>query len=266
MKVAIVGYGFVGRAVDAAYINTDVEMLIVDPHSSDATHTLEQACAEADVFFVCVPTPPKEDGSCDASIVDGVLRKLSACKCQKKLVILKSTLTPDYLEVMKEYKLKLVYNPEFLRESHYVEDYLNTEVHIMGGLKEHVDEAKQILALSNCRSNRVFWCHQGNASLAKYAINSFLAMKTVFMNEMYELQKNIETKGSYEEFIQLMSLDSRIGDSHMNVPGPDGYYGFGGKCFPKDTKALIEYAKKLGCEVQTIEQACIKNEKIRKKA
>ena len=130
MKIAIIGYGFVGKAIDASYINTDVHMLIVDPNSEHATHTLTEACKLADAFFVCVPTPQDpEDGTVDGSILNEVMSDLQVL-APGKLVILKSTITPDWLQVFSHFRLKLVYSPEFLRERHFAEDYLNTKTHI----------------------------------------------------------------------------------------------------------------------------------------
>ena len=78
--------------------------------------------------------------------------------------------------------------------------------------------------------------------LSKYTINSYLASKVMFFNEVHNLFKKSGTDENWENFIDAVSSDSRIGRSHMKVPGPDGRYGFGGACFPKDTQALYNYS------------------------
>jgi UDPglucose 6-dehydrogenase len=101
-----------------------------------------------------------------------------------------------------------------------------------------------------------------SASLAKYTINCFLASKVAFMNEIYDVAK--ATGIDYTELSELVTLDQRIGNSHMRVPGPDGR-GFAGGCFPKDTRALVQYARKMGKDMSILEQAIISNNIIKTK-
>lgn len=263
MKIAIIGYGVVGQAVDASYKNTDVRMSIVDPNSEHETCDLPEACSNADALFVCVPTPADPtDGSVDGSILYEVLSDLQVY-APGKLVILKSTITPDWLQVFSYFNMKLVYSPEFLREHHSKEDYLNSKTHILACDQRYFAEACGIMKRSKCISQDYKWCNIGTASLAKYAINSFLAMKVVFMNELKDIYDRVGTPGSWEELVELMQLDERIGDSHMQVPGPDGERGFGGMCFPKDSLAFLKYANKLGVDATLVQQARNKNAKYR---
>ena len=102
------------------------------------------------------------------------------------------------------------------------------------------------------------------ASLIKYTINSWLATKVSFFNELYQLHSNSETKVPWETFTEMLSQDKRIGDSHMKVPGPDGEIGFGGHCFPKDTKAFLYYAKLKKADLSILKSAIDKNNKLRK--
>jgi UDPglucose 6-dehydrogenase len=104
-------------------------------------------------------------------------------------------------------------------------------------------------------------CSIGEAALAKYAINSFLATKVVFMNEIHNvaLANNLD----YNKIASLMQLDQRMGSSHMTVPGTDGLYGFGGHCFPKDTEALLSLSKDFGVTMQVLEAALKKNTLLR---
>ena len=97
--------------------------------------------------------------------------------------------------------------------------------------------------------------------MLKYIINSFLATKVVFMNEMNQLAD----KHNYEwrRMEQFLKMDQRIGLSHMKVPGPDGFFGFGGGCFPKDTEAFINYAKTFDLSLNVLDAAVKKNTLLR---
>ena len=102
-----------------------------------------------------------------------------------------------------------------------------------------------------------------SASLIKYTINSFLALKVIFFNEIKFVFDSLNSKDDWLNFISALSKDKRIGDSHMNVPGPDGRHGFGGPCFPKDVNALIEYSKEIGKELSLLNKANSINNNIR---
>ena len=102
-----------------------------------------------------------------------------------------------------------------------------------------------------------------SASLVKYTINTFLASKVIFFNEMHEVFNKLKSNDSWELFIKTLSLDKRIGKSHMDVPGHDGKKGFGGACFPKDTSALLKYAQDIGVDLDVLKIAINKNNKIR---
>jgi UDPglucose 6-dehydrogenase len=98
-----------------------------------------------------------------------------------------------------------------------------------------------------------------NAGYAKYAINTFLATKVIFFNEL----KNMYSEEAFDELTDLISLDDRIGNSHMMVPGPDQKYGFGGKCFPKDTSAFAVSARRIGSPLKLLEKAIDINKELR---
>ena len=101
------------------------------------------------------------------------------------------------------------------------------------------------------------------ASLIKYSINSFLASKVIFFNQLKDIFNLSGTNETWENFISAVSMDERIGSSHMNVPGHDGRNGFGGACFPKDTNAFFEYSKELGAEFSLLKEVIKVNNSIR---
>jgi UDPglucose 6-dehydrogenase len=105
-----------------------------------------------------------------------------------------------------------------------------------------------------------------NAAFAKYAINSFLATKVIFFNELkavYNKSVTRITDSEFDSLTELISLDERIGDSHMMVPGTDMQYGFGGKCLPKDTLAFATSASRAGSPLKLLEEAIMINNKLR---
>ena len=101
------------------------------------------------------------------------------------------------------------------------------------------------------------------ASLIKYSINTFLASKVIFFNELHTLYEALDVKDSWESVINIISRDNRIGDSHMDVPGHDGKKGFGGACFPKDSLALIKFANNLDIDLNSLISTVKINNKIR---
>ena len=112
---------------------------------------------------------------------------------------------------------------------------------------------------TKCICNDHIFTDDISASLIKYTINSFLALKVIFFNEIKSVFDNLNSNNDWLSFINALSKDKRIGDSHMSVPGPDGKYGFGGPCFPKDVSALIEYSRELGCELSLLKANAINN-------
>ena len=262
-KLGIIGKGFVGSAVSDGFSN--VKKYVVDPRISE-DNTIDKLVSEFDppLTFVCVPTPPNDDGSVNVDIVSEVLQELDDNE-YKGIVVVKSTIIPDYLHVFKKsYKLKIVYNPEFLTESNASADFMNPNMQVLGGkFKDCVIVEKAYNRYSDVRVVPTFKVDLSTASLIKYTINSWLATKVVFFNELEKLQQASSSMVSWNQFTDMLTRDPRMGDSHMKVPGPDGEYGFGGHCFPKDTEALIHYAQSKNIKLSLLEKAVSKNKKLR---
>ena len=262
-KLGIIGKGFVGSAVSDGFSN--VKQYVVDPRISE-DNTIDKLVSEFDppLTFVCVPTPPNDDGSVNVEIVSEVLQELDDNE-YKGIVVVKSTIIPDYLHVFKRsYRLKIVYNPEFLTESNASADFVNPNMQVLGGkFKDCVIVEKAYNRYSDVRVVPTFKVDLSTASLIKYTINSWLATKVVFFNELEKLQQASSSMVSWNQFTDMLTRDPRMGDSHMKVPGPDGEYGFGGHCFPKDTEALIHYAQSKNIKLSLLEKAVSKNKKLR---
>jgi UDPglucose 6-dehydrogenase len=210
---------------------------------------------------VCVPSPQKEDGSCDTSILYDVLTKLQRVN-YKGVIISKVTAPPDTYKHLHSHFDNLVYVPEFLTATNSVRDYLSTKYHLIGtSNRAYFLLAREALEVSFGSDAD---CHQVSieeASMIKYAVNSFLATKVVWMNELKELCDKVHV--NYSKVTNYMTLDKRIGGSHMDVPGPDGMLGFGGACFPKDTNAFLTFAQDNDILLSVLDKAVEKNNNYR---
>ena len=256
IKIGIVGLGYVGNAVAAAY-NNKADLVCVDTDPAKSTHNFNDLFA-TDAIFVCVPSPANLDGSCDGSILTDTLNKLSE---YKKLIISKTTALPSIYESLSRFQ-NLVHIPEFLTAANSIGDYANETSSIIGGsTEEFLNEAIKITRIGQRKLLSGYICSLKEAAFAKYVENCFLATKVVFMNQMALLAQadNIP----WTTIAGVLQKDPRVGLSHCSVPGSDGKLGFGGHCFPKDTSAFINYAKSLGIEPSLLELAVDVNKKLR---
>jgi len=258
-SIGIIGVGFVGNAIRDSFSGSGVTRLVLidqDPNKTTGTYDDIMNC---EGVFVCVPSPMSDDGSCDTSILESVLERL---KDYDGVIISKCTAPPDvYERLNKQYK-NLVHVPEFLTAANAVQDYARQQFSIIGGsVQAYRYEAERIIKSSLPDLQGVQHCSIGEAAMAKYLINTFLATKVIYMNEFKQLA---DAAGlDYDRIVRMTSFDERIGRSHMKVPGPDGAYGFGGACFPKDTAALLKYAEKLSVPMNVLDTAVKKNTLLR---
>ena len=260
LKLGIVGHGFVGKATDWGF-NKRVDKFIVDPLLDTTIKDLKEFSPE--IIFVCVPTPMSDDGSQDSSIIENVIKEL-VLNCPNAIKVVKSTVLPSLLDELKKLDSKLVYNPEFLREKHANIDFVNSEMIIFGGDRNtstHVSKA--YLRHSRCKTKEHIFTDLKTASFIKYSVNTFLASKVIFFNELHSIYEKLDVKDTWDSVVNIISKDSRIGDSHMNVPGHDGKKGFGGACFPKDSLALIKFAHSIGMNLNSLISTVKINNKIR---
>tara|TARA_Y100000816_G_C26048696_1_gene549686 strand:- start:395 stop:1258 length:864 start_codon:yes stop_codon:yes gene_type:complete len=259
-KIAIVGHGFVGKATDWGF-STNVEKFIVDPKYSTTIDDLIEFKPE--FCFVCVPTPMDDNGQQDSTIIDMVVHEVLK-KNSNSVIIIKSTVLPDTLEKLSKLSKKIIYNPEFLREKYANEDFVNSPMIIFGGDKNIAKKVSNLyLKNSKCKCEEHVFVDMPTASLIKYSINTFLATKITFFNEIFEIFSSLKVSDSWEKVTTTFAKDSRIGSSHMSVPGHDGRKGFGGACFPKDSAAILRYAESLGLDLSILKAAIKKNNKIR---
>ena len=172
---------------------------------------------------------------------------------------------PNTLKMLVILYRNFVYNPEFLRERSAEEDFINSEIIILGASNQNnIKKVKELYEQTSiCKKFNFFTTDLLGAPYIKYAINSFLALKVAFFNQFHELLESSETSLKWEDFASALKFDSRIGKSHLQIPGPDGKKGFGGACFPKDTAALVKFASEANVDLSILE-AIIYNNKVRK--
>ena len=252
-KIGIVGLGFVGSAI-ARSMEIPTDLVLVDKDTTKGSHTFNDL-ADCEGVFVCVPTPMGDDGKCDTSVLEYVLEKL---KDYKGVIISKCTAPPSVYQTLNDQYPNLVHAPEFLTAANAERDYINGKFAIIGGsVGAYQRDAERIIRLGQTALEHVQHCTIQEAALSKYAINSFLSTKVTFMNELYALAT--KTGQDYNKIASMITMDRRIGDSHMKVPGPDGEFGFGGMCFPKDTSALLKYAEQQDVQMNVLDAAVKKN-------
>lgn len=238
-KIGIIGQGFVGTAVKEGLKRYhSILTYDVDQSKSDCD-SLSELLNRSDYIFVCLPTPMRKDGSCDTSIVEGVIKEINQLVNSDVIVIIKSTIPPGTTERLnKEYKrISIVFNPEFLTEANFIEDFKNQDRIIIGGPRPASTKVRQLFYKVFPKSH-IIKTSSTIAEMVKYVTNTFLATKVSFSNEMYQICEKLNI--DYDKVIEYATYDERLGKSHWSVPGPDGRYGFGGSCFPKDINALID--------------------------
>ena len=262
MKIGIIGYGFVGKALAAA-LSDDVKLLKIDPKlNTDISDLID---FKPNVTFICVPTPMNEDFSQDISILQDVIKKLNSLNL-KSLIVIKSTVLPNYIIEIEKHIAEFIYNPEFLREKHANQDFIESKLIVFGENNTSAKKLEEIYRdYSKCVCTNYIYTDAIAASLIKYTINSFLATKVIFFNELNSLFNQSGTEESWDNFIFAIAQDSRIGNSHMQVPGHDERLGFGGACLPKDSNAFNIYSEEIGQPLSLLNKVIRTNNKIRGK-
>lgn len=281
-KVAVIGYGYVGKAVVNLF-KDHYQVLPVNPtftgdmadFYSGGILNFEQQKAlanEAELAVICVPTPMSDTGECDTSIVESTLQWLAV-----ELILIKSTVPPGTCKrIQQKYPHKrIVFSPEYIGEGKYEVQYWKSsfgrnyphptdmkkhDFQIFGGnpsdTSEMVDFFKKILGPA-VKYIQTDW---NTAELVKYMENSWGATKVTFANEFFEIANVFGV--DYNELRELLLLDGRVEPMHTLV-FPDNR-GFGGKCFPKDVNAIFQASKNAGYTPELIGEVLRTNKKFRK--
>ncbi len=297
MDIAVIGTGYVGLVTGAglADFGNDVICCDIDERKIEAlnrgeipiyepgldtivnrnvaegrmkfTTDLPEAIRSSRAIFIAVGTPPKPDGSADLRYVEEVARTIARYMNGPKLVITKSTVpigTGRMIErIITEagngHRASVVSNPEFLREGSAIEDFMKPDRVVIGASDPEAAELmKQIYAPLHSLEIPFVVTNVESSELIKYAANGFLATKISFINEIAVL---CETLGAdVQDVARGMGLDSRIGPKFLQA-GP----GYGGSCFPKDTSAMADIARRNGYEFEIIEAVLRVNDAIKQR-
>lgn len=297
MKVAVAGTGYVGlvtgvclsehgHAVTCVDVDENkVKMMesgkspIYEPGLEELmvknmdhlyfTTDYKKAYEDADIVIIAVGTPEKKDGSANLSFVFGVAEQIAESITKECVVIVKSTVpigTNDEVERIlnekaKGIKVHVASNPEFLAQGTAVPDTMHASRIVLGVDDDFAKEKLQ--EMYKDFDAPVIVCNRRSAEMIKYASNDFLALKISYMNEIANLCEEIGA--NVEEVAKGMGFDERIGKRFLHAG-----IGYGGSCFPKDTKALHHLSAQNGCEMKTVKAAIEVNEnqkyKLSKKA
>ena len=264
MNIGIIGQGFVGNAIFQKFRHF-YNVLTYDLQSKLCNSNLNEIYTSCQYIFICLPTPMDKDGSCYVKIVEDELYKLNIhCQNnqQEKVIIIKSTVPPGTTSKWnkKFSNLTIVFNPEFLTEANAVKDYENQNRIILGGPRKGTTPLKPVFSKVFPKA-KIIKTDSTHAEMVKYTINCFLATKVSFANEMYQICNGLDI--DYDKVIEYAVYDDRLGYSHWAVPGPDGDFGYGGHCFPKDVKALIQVSLKMGLLSKILVATDEKNNQVR---
>lgn len=286
MKISIIGAGYVGLVSGACFaelgwnvtcIDNDAKRIeqmrkgispIYEPGLDDLlvrhgnSGALSFRCgadaslASADLIFIAVGTPMSDDGQADLSQVTSAVTEIAPYLDGYTVVILKSTVpigTNDQIEALirslrPDADFDVCSNPEFLREGSAVQDFMQPDRVLIGANTEKASKMlRHLYQPLAMRDVPIMTVSRISAELAKYAANTFLAMKISFINEISDLSE--KAGADVAEVAMAIGKDHRIGDKFLH-PGP----GYGGSCFPKDVSALIYQARQFNSPVTLIEQ------------
>jgi UDPglucose 6-dehydrogenase len=288
MKIAVLGTGYVGLStgVCLSQIGHDVtcmdimeqkiqqlqqgispiyepglEQLLASNMAADRLHfttSLSKALAEAEIIIIAVGTPQSDDGAADLSYLVQAAKDISSYLTSQNIIVIKSTVpvgTNDFIGKLIEdhcgFKVKMVSNPEFLRQGSAIEDTMKADRIIIGS--EDVEAAGKIHEMYRSLNVPVLLTSTRSAEMIKYASNAFLATKISYINEIANLCEAVGA--DVTDVARGMGKDKRIGEAFLNAG-----IGYGGSCFPKDVKALLHTAGLNGVKFPLLKETIAINE------
>ena len=244
MKVGIIGLGFVGDSMLKSFKLKKVDCVGYDKYKDVGSF---KEVLNTNILFLCLPTLFDEE-IC-AYNKDEIVKTLDKLGEYKGLIVIKSTVEPESTNILsKKYPhLKICHNPEFLTTRTAFEDFHN-QTHIVLGKGPNCDSVKELYDFyhQHYPNAEISTCTALESESMKLFCNSFYASKIMLFNEYFLLCK--KNGSDFEKIKSLMLRNDWINPMHTNIPGSDGCLGYGGACFPKDTKALNEYMKNLKSE------------------
>ncbi|HAI18077.1 MAG TPA: hypothetical protein DCM10_08705 [Xanthomarina gelatinilytica] len=255
-KIGIIGNGFVGNAIHEG-LRPYHDIYVYDKLKEKCLHSLGDI-NKTKYVFICVPTPMGTSGEIDLTYLKDSIKKLK----KNKILVIKSTVTPAAAEELIEIypHHDFVFNPEFLTERTAVEDFKNPSRIVLGGDTRICNLVRNLYSPLFPQVKYIITDHK-TACFTKYFCNCFFATKISIINEFRQIadSDNIDWNTALEGLLS----SGWVNPMHTLVPGPDGHFGFGGKCFPKDINAFSDYASKLGIDTSMLRSAWRKNLSIR---
>ena len=267
-KIGIIGRGFVGSAVEfgfSAQCGCSAQLKSYDIDPKKKKDSLQETVNESDFIFLSVPTPSNSSGI-DLSFLIAALDSIKTVnKRSDNIILIRSTIVPGTTRKLQEKfnTLNIIFNPEFLTQRSAKYDFINQSRFVLGGEEDYTQQVAELYRWRFGKTIQVIMTNFETAEMIKYMNNCFFATKVSFMNEMKLVAEKCSV--DWDTAIEGFVSDGRIGHSHIQVPGPDGKYGFGGECLPKDMKAMIEFSNKLGLDLNTLKGAWGTNLHIRPK-
>lgn len=263
IKIGVIGYGYVGQAVAYGFsIASEGKDTIKYYDKYKPSTPLEEVVTTSEYIFVCVPTPMRQnEEGIDLSIVEEVVAQITPyTNGTDKVIIIKSTVTPGTTQSFahKYPNSNFCFNPEFLTEANYLQDFLSTDRTVIGANTDLVLRRVAITYQQRFPKTIIYQTDPTTAEAVKYFANTFLSLKVTFANTFYDYCQKIGIR--YEEVKRMAVADRRIADSHLDVTT---MRGFGGKCFPKDLIALIGELHKVQTDASLLETMWEYNKKIR---
>ena len=235
MNIGIVGLGIVGKANETGFKLLKHTVLVHDIKLRTSLNNL----LKTEIIFLCLPTPPKKNGSCDTSIVENVIKEL----CKKKyngLIVIRSTISPGTtIKFQKKFKnKKIIFSPEFLRERFATSDFIKNQKLLVIGTKNK-NHFKLVKKAHRNLATNIVQLTENEAELLKYFNNVFASMRVVFANIFYDLSKHY--KSNYTKIKNAYIKTGKANDLYLDVN--ENLRGYGGMCLPKDTLGLINVIK-----------------------
>lgn len=240
MKIGIVGLGIIGTACQYGFEKLGHEVLVHDTKFQSTIDSL----LEAEIIYVCVPTPSNPDGSCDTSIVESVVNELIELN-YLGIVAIKSTVKPTTTSrLLKQSRMNVCFVPEFLRERCSITDFTeNHDLLVVGTDNDYV--FNKIVRCHGKYPKKVVQLSPTEAELIKYYSNVFNAMRIVFANEIFEICQAVGA--NYSKIKDAFVLRGTTKDMYLDVN--ENFRGYGGVCLPKDTAALAAFTKELNLDM-----------------
>ena len=281
-SINIIGYGYVGGAVGYLCEKNNITYNICDTQQKTGsfeyfTSNIEKLVKYSEsenhinYYFIAVPTPSNDDGSCNTSIIRNILTKLNNSVTETTRVIIKSTLVPGTCKQFhEEFKnIDIILSPEFLREATYKDDMYDAEF-VLVGLPPNMDmkDYSDILSLFRLlyvhnKDIDIYMKSYEECELFKYTLNVHLAVKIWYFNEIYEISEKLGV--DYDKLKTMFNLDKRIGEYGTRVPGHDGKFGYGLSCLPKETRGMMKLQEELGLDNSVLKEIIKRNNYFRTK-